>query len=72
MARNAKRIKASAAVWTAQTKDEVIAAIKQLGDLQRELIRTEANMKDALGEITAGLWPVIEEVTGRRKEVVSG
>ncbi|HAZ4235577.1 TPA: host-nuclease inhibitor protein Gam [Escherichia coli] len=72
MAKNAKRIKASAAVWTAQTKDEVIAAIKQLGDLQRELIRTEAKMNDAIGEITAGMSPLIEELKARMKELQSG
>lgn len=72
MAKGKKRIKAAAALWTAQSKDEVISGIKQLGDIQRELIRTETEMNDAIAEITAQHSPVIEGLKTRMEELQGG
>ncbi|EIZ1729831.1 host-nuclease inhibitor Gam family protein [Salmonella enterica] len=72
MAKGTKHIKAVAALWTAQTKDEVITGIKQLGDIQRELVRVETEMNDAIAEITASKSPLIESLKARMEELQSG
>lgn len=60
MAVKPKRIKAVAAVYVPQCKEDVIGDIKKLGDLQRELARTESEMNDAIGEITERHAPAME------------
>ncbi|ATO34613.1 host-nuclease inhibitor protein Gam [Dickeya dianthicola] len=67
-----KRLKAAAAQYVAQTKDEVIAGIKQLGDIQRELIRVETEMNDSIAEITASHSPTIEQLKAKMEELQSG
>ncbi|MBP2848728.1 host-nuclease inhibitor Gam family protein [Dickeya oryzae] len=67
-----KRLKAAAAPYVAQTKDEVIAGIKQLGDIQRELIRVETEMNDSIAEITASHSPAIEQLKAKMEELQSG
>lgn len=72
MSKPKKRIKAAATLWAAQSKDEVISGIKQLGDIQRELIRTETEMNDAIAEVTARHSPVIESLKTRMEELQGG
>jgi len=50
MAQN--RIKAKAAAYAPQTRDDTIADIKKLGDVQRDLTRKQADMNDEIAEIT--------------------
>ena len=51
--KGAKRIKSAAALWVPGTREEVIEGIRLLGDAQRELVRAETEMNDAIGDITA-------------------
>lgn len=45
------RIKAQAAVAIPQTRDAVTAAIREMGEHQRQLSRIEADMNDALAKV---------------------
>ncbi|MDF3868726.1 host-nuclease inhibitor Gam family protein [Pseudomonas denitrificans (nom. rej.)] len=47
-----KRLKSAAAVYVPQHRDQVVADIKSIGDLQRELTRLETAMNDEIGKIT--------------------
>lgn len=60
MAAKTKRIKSAAAVYVPQSKEDVIGDIKKIGDLQRELERTQTVMNDAIGEITENHAPGLE------------
>ncbi|MEN4243860.1 host-nuclease inhibitor Gam family protein [Serratia marcescens] len=62
MATKPKRIKSAAAVYVPQSKEDVIGDIKKIGDLQRELERTQTVMNDAIGEITERHAPAIESL----------
>lgn len=53
-----KRLKAPAAD-APQSRDEVANLIKELGDLQREALRAETVMNDAIAEITQAHAPAI-------------
>lgn len=72
MAKAKKRLKATAALYVAQTKEEVITGIKQLGDIQRELIRVETEMNDSIAEITASHSPAIEGLKAKMEELQNG
>ncbi|MBE3163428.1 host-nuclease inhibitor protein Gam, partial [Escherichia coli] len=48
--KGAKRIKSAAALWVPGTREEVIEGIRLLGDAQRELVRAETEMNDAIGD----------------------
>ncbi|HBW4356428.1 MULTISPECIES: host-nuclease inhibitor Gam family protein [Klebsiella] len=72
MAKAKKRLKATAALYVAQTKEEVIAGIKQLGDIQRELTRVETEMNDSIAEITASHSPAIEGLKAKMEELQNG
>jgi phage host-nuclease inhibitor protein Gam len=54
------RIKAQAQINVPQTKGEVAAYIKQIGDLQRQLGRAQAEMNDSIAHITASYQPTLE------------
>lgn len=60
MAMKTKRIKSAASLYVPQSKEDVISDIKKIGDLQRELERTETMMNDAIGNITEQHAPMIE------------
>ncbi|WP_140921519.1 host-nuclease inhibitor Gam family protein [Limnobaculum xujianqingii] len=55
-----KRLKSAAAVYVSQSRDDAIADIKKIGDITRELIRTETEMNDEIGTITKRYVPVLE------------
>lgn len=61
-----KRIKAAAAVYVPQSRENVIADIRKIGDLQRDAIRLETEMNDRIGAITQECAPRIE---GLKKEL---
>lgn len=44
------------------TREEVIEGIRLLGDAQRELVRAETEMNDAIGDITARYAPLTESL----------
>ncbi len=71
--KGAKRIKAAAALWVPGTREEVIdLGIRLLGDAQRELVRAETEMNDAIGDITARYAPLTESLKKRMAELQSG
>lgn len=60
---NPKRLKAPALVIAAQSRAQVAAYIKELGDLQRLFERERADMNDAIAEITQRHQPALEVLT---------
>lgn len=57
------RIKAKAQVYVPQSKDEVAAYIRSIGDTQRNLLREQAEMNDAIANVTARYQPYLEELS---------
>lgn len=47
-----QRLKAAAQQWVAQTQDDVAAAIRQIGEMNREVARLTADMNDEIAAIT--------------------
>lgn len=66
------RIKAKAQINVPQSKGEVAADIKQIGDLQRELLRSTAEMNDAIAHITASYQSVLEATSNQIKGLQEG
>lgn len=66
------RIKAKAQINVPQSKGEVAADIKQIGDLQRELLRSTAEMNDAIAHITASYQSVLETTSNQIKGLQEG
>ena len=62
MAKKATRIKADTFVVRYQTRDEVETAIKEIGDLNRELERLAIEQNDKLAAITEEYAPLMNEV----------
>lgn len=54
------RLKAAAQAYASQTKDDVAADIRAIGDLQRDLVREQAAMNDDIAAITARHQPRID------------
>lgn len=61
------RLKAKASVYVPQTKDDAATDIKQLGDLQREFTRLNADMNDAIAQVTEKFQPMLEA----KKELIT-
>lgn len=59
------RLKSAAQVYAPQSRDDVAGDIRKLGDLQREKSRLQADMNDAIAEITARYQPQIDDAQGR-------
>ena len=72
MVKTKKRLKAAAAPYAAQTKEEVISGIKQLGDIQRKLTRVETEMNDQIAAVTEYHSPDIEQLKAKRDELQAG
>lgn len=66
------RIKAKAQVNIPQTKDEAARDIRAIGDAQRNLLRTQAEMNDAIAHITATYQPVLETIGDELKKLQEG
>lgn len=62
---NAKRTKAKAAVYVPQSREDCIADIKKLGDVQRDLVREQADMNDAIATVTKRHAERLESLTAR-------
>ena len=56
------RIKAKAQTNVPQTLDAAAADIRAIGDLQRELLRSTAEMNDAIAHITHTYQPVLKTI----------
>ncbi len=72
MAKASNRIKAPALVNVGQTRDQIAADIKALGDVQRMFTREVADMNDALGEITKAHQPALEALTAEIEALQAG
>ncbi|EIR3270634.1 host-nuclease inhibitor Gam family protein [Salmonella enterica] len=60
MAKNNSRLKAAAASYTPQSKEQVSVDIKKIGDIQRELTRIETDANDKIAVILNQNTPTIE------------
>lgn len=56
------RLKTKAAAYVCQTRDDVARDIRAIGDLQRDMVREEATMNDAIAAITAKHQPTIDAI----------
>ena len=69
---NKSRVKAKAQITVPQTKDAAASDIRQIGDLQRNLQRTTAEMNDAIANITATYQPTLETIGEQVKQLQEG
>lgn len=60
MAKKVSRLKAAAASYTPQSREQVSIDIKKIGDIQRELTRIEADANDQIAVIMNQNTPKIE------------
>lgn len=60
MAKSKSRLKAAAASYTPQSREQVSVDIKKIGDIQRELTRIEAGANDQIAVIMNQNTPKIE------------
>ncbi|EKH8226180.1 host-nuclease inhibitor Gam family protein [Salmonella enterica] len=60
MAKSKSRLKAAAASYTPQSKEQVSVDIKKIGDIQRELTRIETDANDQIAVIMNHNTPKIE------------
>ena len=70
MAKKATRIKTDTFVVRYQTRDEVETAIKEIGDLNRELERLAIEQNDKLAAITGEYAPLMNEVKEKTKPMM--
>ncbi len=72
MAKPATRLKAKAQVYVPQSKDEAATYIRNIGDTQRKLLREQAEMNDAIANVTARYQPRLEELGEEIKTLQEG
>ncbi|WP_345859286.1 host-nuclease inhibitor Gam family protein [Shewanella algae] len=60
MATKPKRIKAAAALYVPQSKQDVTCDIRKIGDMQREALRLQTQMNDRIAAITEEYSPQLE------------
>ena len=58
------RIKAKAQLDVPQSRDEAAQYIRQIGDLQRKMLREQAEMNDAIAHLTETYQPRLEVLKG--------
>ncbi|MDR2208828.1 MAG: host-nuclease inhibitor Gam family protein [Azoarcus sp.] len=61
-----------AAIYVCQSKDEVMGAIRELGDAQRELVRIEAGINDQIAAITDASKDMIDALKQRIDTLTNG
>lgn len=66
------KLKAPAQTYVAQTRDDAAAGIRKIGDLQRQLLRDQAEMNDAIAHITASYQPRLDAVSEQLKTLQDG
>lgn len=66
------RIKAKAQLDVPQSRDEAALYIRQIGDGQRQMLRAQAEMNDAIAHITATYQPTLEAQSGQLKLLQDG
>jgi phage host-nuclease inhibitor protein Gam len=59
------RLKSPAQTTVPQTRDDAAADIRKIGDLQRQKLREQAEMNDAIAHITASYQPRLDAVNAQ-------
>lgn len=67
-----KKIKVTAQRYTCQSREDVQAAIKNIGDQQREHARLSADLNDAIANLTEIAAPQLKEISDRIMELQAG
>lgn len=68
----ANRLKLQAEAYVPQTLDDCAADIRRIGDLQRQLVVAQAEMNDAIAEITERFQPVLQQLQEQIKPLQAG
>ncbi len=68
----ATKLKTAAQVYAAQTREEVQANIKTIGDLQREHTRIGADLNDAIADLTKAAAPQLKALSERIIQLQKG
>lgn len=66
------RLKSKAAVYASQSRDDVAAEIRAIGDLSRSMARLQADMNDAIAAITAQYQPQLDAMKERIASIQDG
>lgn len=66
------RIKAVARQPAPQTRDEAAAQVRRIGDLSREQLRTQAELNDAIAQLTERYQPRLDALTEEIKGLQAG
>lgn len=67
-----KKIKSTAQRYTCQSREDAQAAIKTIGDLQREHTRLGADLNDAIANLTEAAAPSLKQLSERIMELQAG
>ncbi|MCE7915389.1 MAG: host-nuclease inhibitor protein Gam [Nitrosomonas sp. PRO4] len=70
--KTATRLKTKAQVYVPQSRDETAADIRKIGDLEREKLRTTAEMNDAIAHITEKYQPRLDGLNAQLKTLQEG
>lgn len=68
----ANRLKIQAEAYVPQTLDDCAADIRRIGDLQRQSVVAQAEMNDAIAEITERYQPVLTAINEQIKPLQAG
>lgn len=66
------RIKAAARQLAPQSRDEAAAQIRRIGDLSREQLRTQAELNDAIAQLTERYQPRLDALAEEIKGLQAG
>lgn len=69
---NKSRLKAQAQSYVPQTQKDAAADIHKIGDLQRQITRTQTEMNDCIAHITATYQPTLEAMNDNLKLLQQG
>lgn len=67
-----KKLKAKAQAYAPQSKGDCQADIKKLGDLQRDLVRVQADLNDEIARLTKAATPRLEALQERINTLQAG
>lgn len=70
--KTATRLKAKAQAYVPQSRDDAAADIRKIGDMEREKLRTMAEMNDAIASITQNYQPRLDALNEQLKTLQDG
>lgn len=65
------KVKAKAAAYVPQSRDDCAADIRKLGDLNRQIARAQADMNDAIAAITAQHQPLLDTLQEQARDLAT-